>query len=205
MLLEYRHPFSIVTKSALVVRDLDILSEAAAMGLGRVALSVTTLDQRLSRLMEPRASTPKRRLWAIEQLSAAGVPAMVMAAPMIPALTDHEMESILKAAKDAGASAAGYVALRMPHEIKDLFREWLAAHFPDRQARILRYIREMHGGKDYDAEWGKRLKGAGVYADLMAQRFKRASAELGLEKPTARQRCDLFRRPPKAGDQLALF
>lgn len=205
VLLEYRHPFSIVTKSGLVVRDLDLLGEAAEMGLVRVALSVTTLDHRLSRLMEPRASTPKRRLWAIEQLSGAGVPTMVMAAPMIPALTDHEMERILESARDAGATDGGYVALRMPYEIKDLFREWLAAYFPDRQVRILRYIREMHGGKDYDAEWGKRMRGRGAYAALMAQRFERAYRRLGLARPETRQRCDLFRRPPRAGDQLNLF
>lgn len=205
VLLEYRHPFSITTKSALVVRDLDLLREAAGMGIVRVALSVTTLDNRLSRLMEPRASAPARRFWAMEQLAAVKVPVMAMTAPMIPALNDHEMEKLLTRAREAGASSAGYVALRMPHEIKDLFREWLEAQFPDRANRILGHIREMHGGKDYDPKWQTRLTGEGVYAKLMAQRFAAAIKRLGLKKGTLHQRSDLFRRPPKKGDQLDLF
>ena len=205
VLLEYRHPFSITTKSAMVVRDLDLLSEAASLGIVHVALSVTTLDHRLSRLMEPRASAPRRRLWAVSQLAEAGVPVMVMAAPMIPMLTDHEMEAIVAAAAKAGAGAAGYIPLRMPLEIKDLFREWLATHFPDRKARVLRHIREMHGGRDYDPEWGTRLSGTGVHAALMARRFESALARSGLTRPRMRQRCDLFRRPPRKGDQLGLF
>jgi len=199
VLLEYRHPFSITTKSAMVVRDADLLREAAMLGLVNVALSITTLDHRLARLMEPRASTPQRRLWAIEQLSAAGVPTMVLAAPMIPALTDHEMEGIISAAVRCGAKQAQYIPLRMPHEIKDLFRESLDTHVPDRKARVLRYIRETHGGKDYDAQWGKRLRGTGPYAALMGARFEVIHKKLALKR-LAPQRCDLFRRLPKKGD-----
>jgi len=204
VLLEYRHPFTITTKSAMVVRDVELLAEAAALGLVSVALSVTTLDHRLARLMEPRASTPQRRLWAIEQLSSAGVPCMVMAAPMIPALTDHEMEAIISAGVRSGARGANYIPLRMPHEIKDLFREWLDTHAPDRKARVLRYIRETHGGKDYDPEWGQRLRGVGPYAALMHARFEVLRKKLALESlPPQRQ--DLFRRPPKTGDQLSFM
>jgi len=204
VLLEYRHPFSITTKSSMVVRDADLLEQAAALGLVSVALSVTTLDHRLARLMEPRASTPQRRLWAIQQLSDVGVPCMVMAAPMIPALTDHEMEAIISAGVRSGACAASYIPLRMPHEIKDLFREWLDTHAPDRKARVLRYIRETHGGKDYDPQWGQRLRGTGPYAALMGARFNVIRKKMALEKLPL-QRRDLFRRPPRAGDQLSLF
>lgn len=204
VLLAYRHPFSITTKSAMVVRDVDILREAAALGLVHVALSITTLDHRLARLMEPRASTPQRRLWAIERLNAVGVPCQVLAAPMIPALTDHEMEAIITASVRCGAKQAQYIPLRMPHEIKDLFREWLDTHAPDRKARVLRYIRETHGGKDYDPQWGQRLRGTGPYAALMGARFEVIRKKLALESMTP-QRCDLFQRPPKPGDQLSLF
>jgi len=204
-LVAYRHPFSITTKSALVVRDLDLLEEAASLGIVRVALSVTTMDHRLSRLMEPRCSAPLRRFWAMEQLAMKGVPVMAMTAPLIPALNDHELEALLEASRDAGASSAGYVTLRMPHEIKDLFREWLDEHFPDRAARILRHVREMHGGKDYDADWRTRLSGSGPYAALISARFRTAIKRLGLEKGQMHQRCDLFRPPARSGDQLDLF
>ena len=201
VLLEYRHPFTITTKSAMVVRDVDLLAQAADLGLVGVALSVTTLDHRLARLMEPRASTPKRRLWAIERLSKAGVPCMVMAAPMIPALTDHEMEAIISAGVRNGAQGANYIPLRMPHEIKDLFREWLDTHAPDRKARVLRYIRETHGEKDYDPQWEQRLRGVGPYAALMGARFEVVRKKLALKRLPP-QRYDLFQRPPKKGDQL---
>ena len=204
VLLEYRHPFSITTKSAMVVRDVDLLREAAALGLVHVAMSITTLDHRLTRLMEPRTSTPQRRLWAIEQLSAAGVPCMVLAAPMIPALNDHEMEGIFKAAVRAGAQSGNYIPLRMPLEIKDLFREWLDTHAPDRKARVLRYIRETHGGQDYDPQWGQRLRGVGPYAALMNARYKVIRKKMALESLPP-QRLDLFKRPPRKGDQLSLF
>ena len=204
VLLEYRHPFTITTKSAMVVRDVDLLAQAAKLGLVSVAMSVTTLDHRLARLMEPRASTPQRRLWAIEQLSKADVPCMVMAAPMIPALTDHEMEAIISAGVRSGAQSANYIPLRMPHEIKDLFREWLDTHAPDRKARVLRYIRETHGGKDYDPQWGQRLRGVGPYAAMIGARFQVIRKKLALEKlPPQRQ--DLFQRPPKLGDQLSFM
>lgn len=204
VLRDWRHPVTIVTKGALIARDADILGEMAADGLARAALSITTLDHRLSRAMEPRASGPKRRLRAMADLAAAGVPVGVTAAPLIPAVNDHEIEAILEAAKDAGASWSSYVALRMPHEIKDLFRDWLAEHLPDRAARVLRLVREMHGGKDYDPNWGRRLSGEGVYAALIKRRFEAAQKRLGLEKPRAPLRTDLFGAPGGGQGQLSL-
>lgn len=205
VLLEYRHPFCITTKSALVTRDLDLLHEAAALGIVRVAMSITTLDHRLSRAMEPRCSAPHARFRAMEQLAEAGVPVMAMTAPMIPALNDHEMEKLLETARDAGATSAGYVALRLPREISTLFREWLEEHYPGRAVRILGHIRTMHGGKDYDANFGKRMTGTGPYAQLMAMRFGKAVRRLGLQRGRMGQRADLFRRPPRPGDQFDLF
>ena len=205
VLLDYRHPFAITTKSAFVTRDLDLLRDAASLGILRVAMSVTTLDHRLSRAMEPRCSAPHARFRAMERLAEAGVPVMAMTAPMIPALNDHEMEKLLETARDAGATSAGYVALRLPREIATLFREWLEEHYPDRARRILGHIRTMHGGKDYDAEWGKRMTGTGPYAQLLAMRFKKAVARLGLQQGRMGQRRDLFRPPPRVGDQFDLF
>jgi DNA repair photolyase len=188
-----------------VTRDLDLLREAAGLGILRVAMSVTTLDHRLSRAMEPRCSAPHARFRAMEALAASGVPVMAMTAPMIPALNDHEMEALLERARDAGATSAGYVALRLPREVAPLFREWLEEHYPGRAARILGHIRTMHGGKDYDADWGTRMTGTGPYAQLLAMRFDTAIRRLGLTKGRMGQRPDLFRRPPRAGDQLDLF
>ncbi|MBL8782831.1 MAG: PA0069 family radical SAM protein [Alphaproteobacteria bacterium] len=205
VLRDFKHPVGIVTKSNRVLRDLDILSEMASMNLARVAISVTTLDRKLARSMEPRAPTPERRIDAIRELSAAGVPTAVMAAPMIPALNDHEMEAILERAYEAGARQAGYVALRLPLEIKDLFREWLENEQPGRASHVMSLIRSMRGGKDYDAEWGKRMKGTGVYAELMAKRFKLACERIGLNKESRPLRTDLFCPPPMAGDQLSLL
>jgi DNA repair photolyase len=205
VLRDFRHPVGIVTKSNRVLRDIDILAEMAEMNLARVALSVTTLDRKLARAMEPRAPTPERRLDAIRELTKAGVPTSVMAAPMIPALNDHELENILERAREAGAAYAGYVVLRLPLEIKDLFREWLEKHEPGRAAHVMSLIRSMRGGKDYDAEWGKRMKGAGVYADLIAKRFKLACERLGLNKEWTPLRVDLFSPPPKTGDQMQLL
>ncbi len=205
VLRDFRHPVGIVTKSNRVLRDIDILAEMAKDNLARVAISVTTLDRKLARAMEPRAPTPERRLEAIRELAAAGVPAAVMAAPMIPALNDHELEGILERAAEAGARQAGYVVLRLPLEIKDLFREWLEVHQPGRAAHVMSLIRSMRGGKDYDAEWGKRMKGTGVYADLIAKRFKLACERLGLNKEWTPTRTDLFKPPPAAGDQLRLL
>jgi DNA repair photolyase len=200
-----RHPTGIVTKSALITRDLDILARMAADGLAKAALSVTTLDRRLARRMEPRASTPEKRLDAIRDLSAAGVPTAVLVAPIIPSLTDAELEGILEAARDAGATEAGYVLLRLPLEIKDLFAEWLAENAPDRAARVMAIMRSMRGGKDYDSRWHLRQKGTGPYAELIAQRFRLASRRLGLNRRRENLRTDLFVPPVLPGQQLRLL
>ncbi len=199
------HPVGIVTKSALVVRDIDILSRMAAKGLAKVALSVTTLDRRLARAMEPRAATPDKRLEAVRMLSDAGVPAAVMVAPIIPALNDSEIERILEAAGAAGAREAGYIALRLPLELKELFREWLAEHYPDRADRVIHLMQSMHGGRDYVAEFGVRQKGTGPYADQIARRFRLALKRLGLNEQRQVLRTDLFTPPVRPGAQLALF
>jgi DNA repair photolyase len=177
----------------------------AGEGLTKVFLSVTTLDRRLARVMEPRAATPEKRIAALRALAEAGVPCGVMTAPMIPALNDAEMEDILAAAAEAGAREAGYTLLRLPLEIKDLFREWLESELPDRAKHVLTLVRSMRGGKDYDAEWGTRMTGTGPYAELMAQRFALATRKLGLNRSRAQLTCSKFRKPPRAGDQLSLF
>jgi DNA repair photolyase len=200
-----QHPVGIVTKSALVVRDIDILQRMARLGLVKVALSVTTLDRRLARSMEPRAATPARRLEAVRRLSEAGIPTSVMVAPIVPGLNDHEIESILDAAREVGAQGAGYVMLRLPLELKDLFREWLATDFPDRAQRILHLLQSMHGGRDYTAAFGLRQRGSGPYAQQIALRFRLAMRRLGLDQPRHPLRTDLFRRPPRVGGQLDLF
>jgi len=205
VLRDFRHPVGIVTKSALVLRDADILGEMAEMGLARVALSVTTLDRKLARAMEPRAATPARRLETIKALSGAGIPASVMFAPVIPALNDDELESVLTAAKEAGARSAGYVLLRLPLEIKELFREWLEANRPDSARHVMSLIRQMRGGKDYDAQWHTRMRGTGPYAQMIARRFAMAVKRLEMNGPGKPLRTDLFRRPPRPGDQLALL
>lgn len=199
------HPVGIVTKSALVVRDLDLLGLMAQRGLVRVALSVTTLDGRIARVMEPRATTPKRRLDAMRQLTEAGVPTTVMVAPVVPGLTDAEIERILEAARDCGATSAGYVALRLPLELKELFREWLETAFPDRAKRIIHALQSMHGGKDYLAEFGHRQKGSGPYAEQIGQRFRLAVRRLGLDGQRTPLRCDLFQHPVLKGGQYQMF
>ena len=199
------HPVGIVTKSALVARDVDILARLAERGLVKVAISVTTLDRMVARKMEPRASTPAKRLEAIRTLSEAGVPVAVMVAPIVPALNDSEIERILAAAADAGATEAGFVMLRLPFELKDLIREWLETEFPDRAKRIINILRSMHGGKDYSAEWRVRQRGKGPYADQIAMRFKLACKRLGLNERTLKLRLDLFQRPLPPGSQLKLF
>lgn len=199
------HPVGIVTKSALVLRDLDILSRMASRGLAKVALSVTTLDRRIARAMEPRATTPPKRLEAIRGLAEAGVPAAVMVAPIVPGLTDSEIERILEAAHEAGATEAGYVLLRLPLEIKDIFREWLASEFPDRADRVINLLRSMHGGQDYVAEFGRRQKGNGPYADQIALRFRLALKRLGLNQRRQPLRVDLFSRPVAKGQQMPLL
>jgi DNA repair photolyase len=205
VLSRFRHPLSIITKSALIERDLDILGPMGAAGLARAAVSITTLDRKLARVMEPRAATPEKRLAAVRALAAAGVPTAVMFAPVIPGLNDHELEAVLQRAAEAGAVGAGYVVLRLPLEIKDLFREWLAANRPDRAERVLSLIRQMRGGRDYDAQWGKRMKGEGPIADLIAQRFKMARRRFALDRPLPPLDARQFRLPPKAGDQVELF
>ncbi len=201
----FNHPVGITTKSALVLRDLDILTRMAARNLAFVIVAVTTLDRGLARAMEPRASTPDRRLMTIEALSRAGIPVAVGLAPMIPGLTDHEMDAILETAAAAGAQAASYIPLRLPREIKDLFREWLQAERPGAAKKIISLIRQMHGGRDYDPEFGKRMKGEGPLAAIMQRRFDLACRRLGLDRQEIRLRTDLFARPPKPGDQLTLF
>jgi DNA repair photolyase len=205
VLVRFRHPFSLITKSALVVRDVDLLAEAAAMDLARVAVSITTLDRKLARSMEPRAATPEKRIDAVRRLTAAGVPVTVMFAPCIPGLNDHEMEAVLERAAEAGASGAGYVALRLPLEIKDLFREWLDTDHPDRARRVMSLVRQMRGGLDYDARWKTRMKGEGPVADLMATRFKAAKRRYGLNQDWGMLDAGKFRVPPAPGGQLDLF
>ena len=205
VLERFNHPFSIITKSALILRDIDILAATASKNLCRVAISVTTLDRKLARSMEPRAATPERRIGAIKALADAGVPVTVMFAPAIPGLNDHEMEAVLERAAEAGARGAGYVALRLPLEIKDLFREWLATDHPDRASRVMSLVRQMRGGLDYDAEWGKRMRGEGPIAELMSQRFQQAKKRYGLNARYDGLDLSLFKVPPKAGDQGDLF
>jgi DNA repair photolyase len=200
-----QHPVGIVTKSALVTRDLDILSRMAAKGLAKVAISVTTLDRKVARKMEPRAATPPRRLEAIRQLAEAGVPTAVMVAPIVPALTDSETEQILAAAREAGAREAGYVLLRLPLELKELFRQWLEAEFPDRADRVINILRSMHGGKDYVSAFGIRQRGQGPYADQIAARFRLAARRLGFNSERMPLRNDLFQRPVPVGAQIPLL
>ena len=199
------HPVGVVTKSHLVTRDIDILARMARRGLVKVALSVTTLDRNLARLMEPRASSPERRLDAIGQLAKAGIPASVMVAPIIPAINDAEIETILARARAAGASEAGYVMLRLPLEVVDLFGEWLKQHYPDKHARVMALVRDTRGGKDYDATWGKRMTGSGPYAWMIGRRFETASARLGFNQTRLKLRTDLFTPPVRQQAQLALF
>ncbi|MES1156826.1 MAG: PA0069 family radical SAM protein [Alphaproteobacteria bacterium] len=205
VMLKWKHPVGMITKSQLVMRDIDLLSQLAERGLAKVAISVTTLDRKLARVMEPRAATPHRRLEAIRALTEAGVPTTVMTAPIIPAINDSEIEAILEAATQAGAREAGYVVLRLPLEIKDLFQEWLAKHFPDRAARVMKLVRSMRNGRDYDSEWGKRQTGEGPYAKLIAARFTAACRRLGLNSERRVLDHTQFSRPIGAGDQQDLF
>lgn len=201
----FQHPFSIITKSALIARDLDLIGPMGAAGLARAAISITTLDRTLARVMEPRAATPGRRLDAVRALAGAGAPPVVMFAPVIPGLNDHELEAVLESAADAGAVGAGYVVLRLPLEIKDLFREWLEAKLPDRAGRVMSLVRQMRGGKDYDAQWGARMKGEGPIAEMIGQRFRIAKRRFGLDRPLPALDASRFIVPPRPGDQLDLF
>lgn len=204
VLAEHDHPVTIVTKGALILRDLDLLGAMAAKGLVRAALSVTSLDRALSRRMEPRAATPERRLAAVQSLAEAGVPVGVMVAPIIPGLTDHEIEAVLKRAKQAGATWAEYVTLRLPLEVSPLFQEWLAREAPDRAKRVMKLVRDTQGGKDYDPEWGRRQRGTGPIAELIAKRFETARRRLGLDLKSPGPRTDLF-RPPQGDDKQLCF
>jgi DNA repair photolyase len=206
VLRDFHHPVTIVTKSALVQRDIDILADMAKDRLAVVTMSVTTLDRGLARVMEPRAATPERRLEAIAALAKAGVPVGVLSAPMIPALNDMEMEAILARAREAGATGAGYTLLRLPLELKTLFKEWLEEHVPNKASHVLSLVAQCHGGKIYDSAWSKRMTGGGPYAEMLAARFDRACRKLGFSPRTTHALdTTLFRPPPQRGDQLALF
>ena len=205
VLRDFRHPVMITTKGTGIERDIDILSDMAAQGLASVAISVTTLDDAVSRAMEPRVPRPARRIETIRRLAAAGIPVRIMVSPVIPALTDHELEAILQAAAAAGATAASSITLRLPLEVAGLFRDWVEQAFPDRAARIIGRVRELHGGRDYDPAFGKRFTGEGVWAALHRQRFDLACRKLGLGKALHPLRCDLFAPPLRTGDQMSLF
>jgi DNA repair photolyase len=205
VLARTNHPVAIVTKSALVLRDLDLLAPMAEKGLVKVALSVTTLDPALARKMEPRASSPERRLDAIRRLAAANVPAAVMVAPIIPAINDAEIEAILARAQMMGARDAGFVLLRLPLEVRELFGEWLRAHYPGKLKHVLSLMRAAHAGKLYDSTFGARMRGSGPYASMIGRRFEAAAARLGLGRSCAPLRCDLFQPPARVGEQLRLL
>lgn len=205
VLIEARHPVTIVTKSALVVRDLDLLTRLNKHGLVTVALSVTSMDHKLSRFMEPRASTPSRRLEALRLLSEAGIPTRIMAAPMIPAVNDHELERILDAGKAQGARMASMIILRLPGEVRDIFREWLLANYPGKVKHVMNLVRDMRGGKENDPRFGARFTGEGPYAVMMEHRFDKACARYGLESDGVPLRTDLFSHPQKNDAQLSLF
>ncbi len=199
------HPVGIVTKSALVQRDIDILADMASRGLAKVAVSVTTLDPALARKMEPRAATPERRLETIERLAEAGIPTGVMVAPVVPAINDSEIETILTRAHARGAREAGYIMLRLPLEVRDLFAEWLVEHYPAKARHVLSLVRGVRDGKLYDAAFGKRMSGTGPYAWMIGRRFEMALEKIGFPKARARLRTDLFRPPALSGQQLSLF
>ena len=205
VLASFNHPVAVVTKGTLIERDIDILAPMAAKGLVRVGISLTSLDARLARRMEPRVPAPKRKLLTIARLSEAGIPVRVMASPIVPGLSDPELERILEAGKNAGAQTASWIMLRLPREVSPIFREWLSENYPGRSARVMARLREMHGGQDYDARWHHRMRGSGVYAELIAQRFKRACRTLGLNEIAPPLRCDLFAKPLRAGDQMSLL
>jgi DNA repair photolyase len=205
VLAAFRHPVAITTKGATILRDLDILAPMAAQGLVRVGISVTTLDAGLARRLEPRAMAPARRLAVIRTLAQAGIPVRAMIAPVIPGLTDEEMEPILSAVAAAGASAASFIMLRLPMEVSPLFQAWLAEHEPGRAAKVMARVRDLHGGRDYESEWGKRMRGEGIWADLLARRFQVAARRLGLDAEQPPLRTDLFAAPFAKGAQLGLF
>jgi len=205
VLAEFGHPVSIITKSGGVARDLDLLTALAERDLIRVYLSITTLDPSLAGRMEPRAAAPAQRLRALRRLSAAGVPVGVLASPMIPALNDRELESILTAAAEHGARRAGYILLRLPMEVAELFESWLRHHYPGRADKVLGLLRESHDGELYRSDFGTRMEGTGPYADALAQRFRMAARRLGLDQPTADLSLEHFTVPGSKRRQLSLF
>jgi len=205
VLREFRHPVGVVTKGSLIERDIDILAEMAAQGLAKVGISVTTLDAGLARAMEPRVPSPARRLTTVARLAEAGIPVRLMASPIVPGLTDHEIERIVAAGAEAGARAASMIVLRLPREVAPLFRAWLEEHYPDRARRVIARICEVHGGREYDPAWGKRMSGQGVYAELMRRRFDRSRKAAGLARDLPPLRRDLYALPPRPGDQLSFF
>jgi DNA repair photolyase len=205
VLSEYEHPASIVTKSQLVLRDRDLLAPMAEKNLASVFVSITTLDPELARRMEPRASTPEKRLEAVRKLSEEGIPCGVLASPMIPALNDSELERILKEGAAAGAVTAGYVLLRLPLELKDLFSEWLQTHYPTKAKHVESLVRETRGGALYQAEFGTRMRGTGAYAELLEKRFRAARAKYGLDRPRPPLDTSRFKAPSRRGDQMMLF
>ncbi|WP_336232595.1 PA0069 family radical SAM protein [Thalassospira sp. CH_XMU1458] len=204
VLADCQHPFSLITKSALVTRDIDLIAPMAARNRASVAVSVTSLDHRLSNLLEPRASAPHRRLEAIRKLSDAGIPVTVLCAPVIPGLNDTEIEKIVAACKDAGAQSIGHIVLRLPLEIADLFEEWLEAHYPDRKAKVMSLIRQMRDGQTYQSEFGTRMRGTGPIADLITKRFEAARKKHGLTNRSLNLDCGGFKRP-SANGQMSLF
>ena len=204
LLLECGHPFAVITKSALIERDLDLIGAAAEAGIAHVAISLTTLQPELARRMEPRAASPSRRLRVMETLASRGIPVRVMVAPIVPVLTDHELEGLLRAGREAGASAACYILLRLPREVSPLFQQWLREAAPDSVDHVMNRLREARGDADYDSRFGTRMTGTGVYADLLAQRFRLACRRLSLATTPANLRCDLF-RPAALHGQLSLF
>ncbi|MGZ8993979.1 MAG: PA0069 family radical SAM protein, partial [Burkholderiaceae bacterium] len=200
-----RHPFGLITKSSLIERDIDLLAPAAAEGVVAVTISITTLDHSLSRILEPRAASPSRRLRTVSTLAAAGIPVTVNVAPIIPFINEPEIERLLEAAAEAGARQAHYTLLRLPWEVAPLFIEWLEAHFPDRADRVMNRLREMRGGNNYDSQFGKRMTGEGTWAALIRQRFEKAAAKLRLDQEIPPLRNDLFRAPRLVTPQLDLF
>jgi DNA repair photolyase len=205
VLHSFRHPVWITTRGTTIERDIDLLAPMAAEGLAAVSISVTTLDEGLARKMEPRAPAPKRRLQMIRRLADAGIPLRIQVSPLIPALTDHELEALMEAGRDAGATFANSIPLRLPLEVAELFKDWLEATVPDRAARVMGRVRDLHGGRDYDPEFGKRMSGQGIWADLIRKRADLARSRLGLGGGLPPLRTDLFRPPPRAGDQLSMF
>ncbi len=205
VLAAFQHPVAIVTKGTLIERDIDILAPMAAKGLARVGMSLTTLDPDLSRRMEPRAPAPLRRLATIRKLAEAGIPVRAMIAPVVPGLTDPELEALLAAGAEAGATSASWIMLRLPREVSQLWQDWLAEHVPHRAAKVMARLREMHGGRDYDPSWGHRMRGEGLFAKLTQRRFEAAVTRMGLDRQHPPLRCDLFVIPTRPGDQLSLF